>query len=72
MKTWKEMFTPHPRTALQLAVQQLEDAQHMKLNQSSLREYHSAMEDMLTHRISRLCIEISELSTLSELSTEGT
>lgn len=49
-------------SALQLAVTQLESALQERLLQASLREYHSAMEDMLTYRIVRLHTEIFNLS----------
>jgi hypothetical protein len=58
---WNYLKPPIP-TPLQLAVEGLEDAQRQKLEQSKLREYHSAMEDMLLHRIDRLRREIMDLT----------
>jgi hypothetical protein len=53
---------PKIPTALQVAVGQLEDSQRQKLEQAKLREYHSALENMLVHRIARLREEIYELT----------
>jgi hypothetical protein len=53
---------PRVPTPLQIAVEQLEDSQRQKLEQSKLREYHYAMEEMLSHRIARLRQEIYELT----------
>ena len=57
-----ERFRKQEPTVMQIAVHQLEEAQKDKLTQSKLREYHSSMEDMLTHRIDRLKNEIIALA----------
>ena len=58
---WEYFKRPVP-TVLQLAVDELEQAQKDKLAQSKLREYHAAMEDMLVRRIARLRQEIYEIT----------
>jgi hypothetical protein len=66
MRTWSQLLRSRVPTALQVAVMQLEESQRMKLEQSKLREYHSAMEDMLFHRVERLRVEIAALSQETE------
>jgi hypothetical protein len=47
---------------LQLAVDELEETQRMRLHHSNRREYHAAMEQMLYERIDRLRVDIMSLS----------
>jgi len=49
-------------TALQMAVQELEEAKCERLVAAKQREYYCAMEDVLIHRIERLRTTIVELA----------
>jgi len=52
-------------TALQMAVQELEESKCERLIAAKQREYYCAMEDVLIHRIERL------RNTIVELAEEG-
>lgn len=53
-------------SALQQATRELEEGLLDRLAQVKLREYHAAMEQMLTERIARLRGDIRELSQETE------
>ena len=62
---WKPKQAP---SALQLAVTALEDCRCKQLEHSELSEYHTAMQNMLHQRETRLVADIARLTSASEQS----
>lgn len=66
MKTWRTLWLYHeppaPRTALQIAVDDLQEARINLLDHAKKREHAQHMESMLRERIGRLQNDIVELS----------
>lgn len=51
------------KTARELLTEQAMDADRERVNQASLREYHSAMEAMLVLRVARINADLRKYDT---------